>query len=192
MTSRKIDKTTYEISAGTTSKGRVGVVLSNDGTVETQYIDLEFVEHGVVNSYIFEGVKVKGDTTERLLEVLGEPHGVIRFSSKNLEVWAYYFGVIFTINTQTNVVIDAEINTYSRIFKSYKGDLIIQTYPYLINNTLDFSDSERGKMDEIVDKLGLPSYKYTGILPSPRVSMKREIYPATIHGSWFISVCVFS
>ncbi|KAB1067801.1 hypothetical protein F6U93_09360 [Tamlana haliotis] len=179
MTSRKIDKTTYEISASKGLEGSVSVELSNGGSSETQSVDLEFVEHGVVNSNIVEGIKIDVDTTERLLEVLGEPHGKLFHTSRNEETWGYYSGVLFTVNTLTNIITSAEINTYSRILQSYKGDVIIQTYPYLINNSLDFSGSERGKMDEIVDKFGLPSFTFTGTLPSPLVSLKRELRAPT-------------
>ncbi|MBU2950305.1 hypothetical protein KO493_06320 [Tamlana agarivorans] len=179
ISSHKVDKTTYEISASKGLEGSVSVELSNGGTSETKSVDLEFVEHGVVNSNIVEGIKIDVDTTERLLEVLGEPHGKLFHTTRNEETWGYYFGVLFIVNTQTNIVTSAEINTYSRILQSYNGDVIIQPYPYLINDTLDFSGSERGKMDEIVDKLGMPSFTYTGTLPSPLVSIKTEIRAPT-------------
>ena len=179
MTFNKIDDTTYEINANKASKGNVRVDLTNGDDIESKSVNLEFLEHGVFNSNIVEGIKIDIDKTERLLEVLGEPDGKIEHSSGNTVAWVYNFGVTFIEVKATKIITSAYIGTYSRNVATDVGDILTKSYPYLVNNTFDFSNSERDKMDDIIDELNLPTFTYTGTLPNPLSSIKGGLIAPT-------------
>lgn len=179
MTFNKIDDTTYEINANKASKGNVRVDLTNGDNIESKSINLEFLEHGVFNSNIVEGIKIDIDKTERLLEVLGEPDGKIEHSSGNTVAWVYTSGVTFIEVKATKIITSATIGTYSRIITTNVGEILSKPYPYLVNNIFNFSNSERDKMDDIIDELRLPTFIYTGTLPNPLSSFKRELRAPT-------------
>ena len=175
MTFNKIDEVTYEISANKTSEGTVRVDLTNGDEVQSKSVNLEFLEHGVFNSSIVEGIKINVDNTERLLEALGEPDGKVEHSTGTTVAWVYTSGVSFVVKKATNIISSAGINTYNKDVITNNGNILVNPYRYLVNNIFDFSDSERDTMDKIIDELHLPTFIHTGTLPNPLSSYKREL-----------------
>ena len=175
--SKKINETTYEITASEALIEQIRIRLINGGDIQSKSVMLEFIEHGVLNSNVVEGIKVDTHKTERLLEILGEPDGKIEYSSGTSSGWVYTSGVTFIVTKATNTIATASINTYDRAIQAGDKSVLVKAYPYLINGTFDFSDFGRNKIDNIVDSLGLPTFIYTGTLPVGTFSYKNQIRP---------------
>ncbi len=153
ITSTKVNDSTYELKSSTSVKSNVTVSLQNGDDVETKSVDVEFVQHGVFQSRIIEGINVDFDGPARVLELLGEPDRRSTNTIGDFVSWSYFdMGLIFTVSS--SIVTSVFINTYNRVGTTRT----FSPYPYLINNTLNFSDNERNTMDEVVSTLGQPIF----------------------------------
>ncbi len=180
MSETKISDNVYEIKSEKALKGDVRVNLKNEEETKTRVVKLEFLTHGVFKSRVVEGIRIDIDTSDRLLEVLGEPDSKAETSSGESVIWTYSSGVAFSETKATKIIRFAFINTSSRIFSTENKEFLYRAYPYLVNEKFDFSNSDRNFMDKVVDELKVPSFERTsssGI--SSATNFKRELRAPT-------------
>lgn len=181
MSSKKVNDSIYEITATKALNGSVKVDLIAGEDVQTKSVNVEFLEHGVFNSNTVEGIRIDLDTSDRLLQVLGEPDLKLESTSGLSVFWYYSFGVVFTEVKANKRITLASVTARSRVVSSEGNtDVLVQPYPYLINELFDFSDSAGNTMDEIVNELKLPTITHIGgAFPDFIPSLKRELRAPT-------------
>ncbi len=182
ITSTKVNDSIYELKSSTSVKSNVTVSLQNGDDVETKSVDVEFVQHGVFQSRIVEGINVDFDGASRVLELFGEPDRKQASSSGNFVNWLYLDeGIDFAVTSSSSTVTSVFINTASRLVNVDGTDSIFRPYPHSINNMFNFSDSERNGINEVVSSLGQPTFTLERgapfTFPEGTIGFKRETSP---------------
>jgi len=70
----KVNENTFEVNAIERENIRLEFMLTNENNAETSSVDINFLEHGVINNKIVEGIEIDVDQSEKLTAVLGEPN----------------------------------------------------------------------------------------------------------------------
>lgn len=148
----KIDNSTFQISSTKNSKATISFTFSSGDFSEEEEINIQFVEHGVLNFNTVEGITPHTDSTDEILEILGEPdYKVSANDEKTIEFWDYTsLGLRFYITTSTSKV--QTIRLYAQEFTRQHLPLnhyTSGTYPYKIGLDLKITNPQASTTDVI-------------------------------------------
>lgn len=158
----KAANSVYEISSTERTYAKIYVELKNNTNSQIKNIDLLFVEHGVKDSNIAEGIRVNSDNSSKVLKLLGEPD--IKSDSEDglSEYWRYASrGLRITIIKKTTIVNEIDMYSSNYSFTNKENVNVNYTnYLYEIGNGWKINNSAT-TMDMVVNQLGSPSSKST-------------------------------
>ena len=158
----KINNTTYHINATEMENVTINVTLSYEDFTETEAINLSFLEHGVINHKIVEGLTLDVDSPDKALTLLGTPEAKTINEDDNEETWYYFekgFWILMDMNVnQVHYIRLYGYDTWTRTIDNvnYKGNY----YPYEIGDGLNISNLQL-TMDTVIETYGQPTEKFS-------------------------------
>jgi len=186
-TIKELTPTTYEITASDAGETTITARLLNGTATQSRSIKLEFIEHGVFNSSIVEGITIDASNKDNVLDLLGEPEG--KFNSTNStgtesEIWIYASkGFSFNIRSN-NIVQTARLYPSNTSLPINGGERIaVNPYTYLINEELRIN-SPTATMDDVIAAFEEPEHLLNdgdNSFPTPLTSTKQELSAATVN-----------
>ena len=138
-----INDTTYIVTSEERTEATIEVTLTNGDFTKSENIDIEFVEHGVIDFEIVEGLQIDIDTSDKLIDLLGEPYYKYSNNSNTEERWDYPdLGIRFEIKIDTEIVSEARLYSYNfnRTFENENYTSGI--YPYEISEGIKIENSQ--------------------------------------------------
>ncbi len=154
VTIEKIDTTTYQITASESTEASIEVQIVSGEFNEIQTLDIEFVEHGVIDFEIVEGIHINNDTTDKIIELFGEPDYTYSNSTNTEERWDYAgLGIRFEITIATGIVDEVRLyaTDFDRVFndESYLSGI----YTYEISEDTKIENLQLTASD-VINKYG--------------------------------------
>jgi hypothetical protein len=128
---KKVAATVFEISATKAVGAKIFVVLKNDHNElsEIKIVELDFYQHGIINSNTVEGIKVNVDNKAKVLQILGEPDFTNEYSNTSGTIYENlkYLDKGLSFNIQKSLQIVDVIYVFSSNFY-YSEGLIKHNY----------------------------------------------------------------